>query len=393
MVLSAKRNLQEDQGIKYFLSEDVSNEGRALKSELKRIAQVANQQGKTAKVTGNKVTINSRPYFSNELSMIPPDVTEGLKHEKEIEGGIVYKGERSILSNSFPSPFTYNGIEYCHVEQYFQHCKATHHNDHQAAERIMRLSNPRRIKSVGDGIEAKQTWLEGRMMTLYHGVKAKFDQNWSLHDELIATKGKQLYEGTTDPYFACGLGYESTKWADHDWSGENVAGLILMKIRDELLNQLPAAQVSEGTTDETTSRESLESSMNVDTQSQPLDDSAADADVSTSTVIDKPLSEAPPTGGPSDQKEDVPINTSSTNTDSSVNILSHGYQPPQRGRKSNRRGRGKGRGRGGRPHQSQQMASSRRPQDSLTDSDRSFLCGVEALKKHKMNQHSTSNSA
>lgn len=66
----------------------------------------------TAKASGNKVTINGKSYFLNELCMIPPDVKDGLNQEKEIEGGIIYKGEKSIFSNFFPSPFNYNGIDY-----------------------------------------------------------------------------------------------------------------------------------------------------------------------------------------------------------------------------------------------------------------------------------------
>lgn len=74
--------------------------------------------------------------------MIPTDVKASLKQEKEIEGGIVYKGEKSVFSNFFPAQFNYNGIDYCHVEQYFQHSKALHHNEIELADRIMRLSNP-----------------------------------------------------------------------------------------------------------------------------------------------------------------------------------------------------------------------------------------------------------
>lgn len=79
MVTKAKAKLKDDEGLSYFFNDDVSNDGRALKTDLKRIAQVANTQGKSAKVSGNKVTIDSRSYFCNELHMIPSDVSDGLK--------------------------------------------------------------------------------------------------------------------------------------------------------------------------------------------------------------------------------------------------------------------------------------------------------------------------
>lgn len=282
MIFKAKTDLKEE-NIKFFFNDDTSNDGRILKTKLKHIAQVAKLQGKEAKVSGNKVTIGSRSYFSNELAMIPPEVNDGLKQEKEIEGGIIYKGEKSILSNFYPAPFVYNGTDYHHVEQYFQHFKALHHNEHQLADPIKRLSNPRRIKAAGDSIENNPEWLEGRMMTLYHGDKAKFVQNWSLQDALLATKGKQLYEGTTDRYFACGLGYDSKRWADRDWPGENVARLILMKVHDELSGQTAGTHPAETSLGEIASDDNLHSTMAIGTQSNLLDECVANANVSTST--------------------------------------------------------------------------------------------------------------
>lgn len=98
---------------------------------------------------------------------------------------------------------------FSHVEQYFQHCKAINHNEIQIADHTMHLSNPRHIRTLGDGNQRNPAWLERRMMVLYRGLKAKFEQNWALQDELISTNGKQLYEATTVLYFACGISYES----------------------------------------------------------------------------------------------------------------------------------------------------------------------------------------
>lgn len=81
-----------------------------------------------------------------------------------------------------------------------KHCKAIHHDEIETADQIMKLSNPWRIKVLGGSIEPNASWIERRMMVLYRGVMAKFEQNWPLHDELITTKGKQLYEATTDLY-------------------------------------------------------------------------------------------------------------------------------------------------------------------------------------------------
>lgn len=106
MVIRAKTDIKGDSDIKIFYNEDVSTEGRALKAQLKRVAQIAKEQDKNAKASGNKVTIKSRSYFWNQLSMIPEVVAQNLKHEKYIEDGIVFKGDNSIFSNFYPAPFT-----------------------------------------------------------------------------------------------------------------------------------------------------------------------------------------------------------------------------------------------------------------------------------------------
>lgn len=57
MVFKAKTALNEDESIKFFFNDDILNDGRILKTKLKHIAQVAKEQGREAKVSGNKVTI------------------------------------------------------------------------------------------------------------------------------------------------------------------------------------------------------------------------------------------------------------------------------------------------------------------------------------------------
>lgn len=207
MVIAAKSETKEQDGIKFFLNDDVSADGRTLKAKLRRIVTVAKSQGIPAKLAGNKVVVGSRTYASNELKLLPPTITDNLKQEKSINDGIVYRGELSTLSNFHPAPFSLDGMTFAHVEQHFQYSKAIHHDENEIAERIMDLSNPLRIKSLGDGIEGNSGWMERRMLVLYDGVRAKFEQNLDQQDELLATQGKHLYEATTDTYYGCGIGY------------------------------------------------------------------------------------------------------------------------------------------------------------------------------------------
>lgn len=280
-----------------------------------------------------------------------------------------------ILSNFYPAPFNIDGEDFLHVVQYYQHNKAIHHHDTETAERIMRLSNPRRIKALGDNIEGNSSWLDRRMMILYDGVKAKFDQNWDIQQELAATKGKHLYEATTDTYFGCGIGYESKRWQQKDWPGENVAGLIVKKVRDELLGLTPNEK--DNTLIEIESQDNV--SLGNEMETSPIHtegmgtQTQTDGD-QTSNSQDPPLS--------SSYKDEVQESKVTLHDNSRSDSYS-GYVS-QRGRaKWRNRGRGQGRGRGSKGGSRKRDQQAYTYQEKLSASDREFL----GLKERPTNKN------
>lgn len=357
MVLKAKSDIKGDSDVKIFFNEDISADGRTLKTQLKRIAEVAKSQGKEAKVTGNKVMIDSRPYYSNELSMIPTDVAKNLKCEKHINDGIIFKGEKSIFSNFYPARFNHDGTVYQHVEQFYQHSKAIHHKEFHTANRT------------------------------------------ALQDELIASHGKQLYEATTDHYFGCGISFESQRWAKHDWPGENVAGLILMKVREELLGVQPEKGSSNNTLVDMAVDDDLSTSVIMEPEVIPVTRSSSSADTQGNVV--NVTSRSTQSQRNSDEFNLSQIQRSNTSKSSvppephSNDHIPHRYssqsndfQSSQYSRGSSRRGRGRGRGRSYRGNNNNQQrhfsAKPRKPQGKMSHSDRDFLCGnsVNGNKAH-----------
>lgn len=49
--------------------------------------------------------------------------------------------------------------------------------------------------------------------------------------------GLDLYEATTDLFYACGIDLDSPKWLTGEWPGQNVMGQVLMKVRGDLLSE------------------------------------------------------------------------------------------------------------------------------------------------------------
>lgn len=384
MVIRARLAVKSNEEINFFISDDLTSDGRALKAQLKKIAASAKEKGLDSKVSGNKVVIDSRSYASNELSLVPNNVTTETKQEKLVKGGLAYKGDRSIFSNFFPAPFRLGGEDYAHVEQYFQYQKAIHHKDDPTADRILLLTNPWRIKVLGDGIKPNESWNSKRMKTLYDGVSAKFRQNWPLQNELLKSKGMKLYEATTDPYYGCGIGFDSKRWNSMDWKGENVAGLVVMKVREELVHKsLSLSGHDENTLD-------LIASQHVD---EDMELEADDGDISPleSTVIHRgsrchdggysgsPLTNKPSYTGvvKSPGRLDSAATATSTPNRGRGNI--RGRKPSGRGNMttswpnfSTPRGRGRGKG-ARRPYN--RSFNSYRPQDRMSHDDKNFLFG------------------
>lgn len=234
-------------GCKLFLAEDLIPEAKALRSNLKQIATGAKLLGHDTKITGNKLIIGEEVYAQDELKAISRPITDAAKLEKQVKDGIAFKGDRSIFSNFFPSPLIIDDTEYVTVEQFFQQQKAITCGYDYLARKIMGKPNPWYSKMVGGRATPNEEWKRIRVETLYRGIYAKFDQNIPLRQALLNTLGLNLYEATTDLFWACGIDLDSDKWDSGTWPGENATGKLLMKVRDEFLEEESLGQCKNDT--------------------------------------------------------------------------------------------------------------------------------------------------
>lgn len=223
-----------DKSVNFYLEEDMTSMSHTHKAKLRRIVSVAKELKMDAKIVGNRVFIDDKAHGVNDLDTIRSSIAIRMKEEKVLEEGIAYKGQDSIFSNFYMANFEIDGMIYNCVEQYYQHSKAVACNYHDRARKIMNCTDPRRIKELGDGVQSDDEWLATRVPTLYDGALTKFQQNHDLAITLVSTGNVNLLEATTDMFFGCGIGLQSKRWEKKDWSGENVAGRIIMRIRSEL---------------------------------------------------------------------------------------------------------------------------------------------------------------
>lgn len=333
ILLKTKQFLGEDESVNFFLEEDMTSAPRTHRSKMKRIVAAAKNENLDTKMSGNRVFIDGVPYGVSDLDNLPSGLVGRTKVEKEVEGGIAYRGPESIFSNFYMCFFDIDGTRYKSVEQFYQYTKAVECNNLERARKIMKCTDPRRIKELGDGVKNKNDWASNRVSTLYKGTLAKFQQNPDLAIELVSTGSVGLYEATTDKFFGCGVGLQSKKWITKDWFGENVAGRIVMKVRAELSGVPPAP----------------------DATLDVYDDGA-----SISASLNDTSSESPPTRGEDmslmkTQSEDPVIPSAVSDQEPSHHGFGHG-----RNKRSNRRhGSGRGRGRGSPSHGHSQNVTGR----------------------------------
>ncbi len=146
--------------------------------------------------------------------------------------------DKSCLSQWWKSDFQVSIYKYCCMEQYMMAEKARLFDDKLSEEKIMKETDPKKIKELGRNVKNfdEDLWNRHKYSIVLNGNYFKFIQNKELLDYLLSTKNKILVEASPyDRVWGIGLSAEN-KDAYHPnlWKGENLLGFALMEVRNEL---------------------------------------------------------------------------------------------------------------------------------------------------------------
>ncbi|WP_426753853.1 NADAR family protein [Myxococcus sp. Y35] len=135
--------------------------------------------------------------------------------------------------------FEVGGVRYTCAEQYMMAGKARLFGDTEVLARILASDAPKTHKALGRKVrhfDAAQ-WEQAREQIVYEGNRAKFTQNPSLLEALLATAGTELVEASPlDRIWGVGLSEEDPRIQDPaQWRGLNLLGKVLTKLREDLL--------------------------------------------------------------------------------------------------------------------------------------------------------------
>ena len=139
------------------------------------------------------------------------------------------------FSNFAPAPVVINGKRYPTVEHFFQSSKFPANLEWQEAIRVS--PTPAKAKQLGtekDG-EKRADWDAQKEAIMLTGLRAKFQQNAGLLEQLKGTEPRPLIEASTDAYWGEG----------RTGKGKNRMGKLLEQVRTELKEFVPKAVVVE----------------------------------------------------------------------------------------------------------------------------------------------------
>lgn len=134
-----------------------------------------------------------------------------------------FGGDNAFLSNFHRDSFSdESGRTYPTLEHAYQAAKATNQFDR---ERILMASTPLKAKQLGAAITTAPDWLERRVSVMDHFLRRKFAPGTEMARKLLGTGNAHLAEGNN---------WGDTFWGTVNGEGQNVLGVLLMRIRDEL---------------------------------------------------------------------------------------------------------------------------------------------------------------
>lgn len=226
-----------------YVSEDYPDEWNDRRQLLRPILNHARRIPKyqhSCRLVRDKLVVDGKQFTVapfNNLSELPPDIIPAHSCEKRDENTIAFLGPHSVYSNFHLANFIEGGVKYSSAEQMIQAEKAALFNDKVSLVRIMKTTNPYRVKEIGSRIKGfnKEIWSEKCKDIALRAVKSKFEQNPSLRQILHCSGTLLLVESSPDKIWGTGLHlHDKNSLSRSNWAGNGLMSEILLRVRSLL---------------------------------------------------------------------------------------------------------------------------------------------------------------
>lgn len=240
-VWRAKAVLTRNRDFKYSIKEDLPPKLRAQMSALIRVSQIARRYPELYQnvwINDFQIHINGSAYAADQLESLPSKLRPSVSSTPGNTLAVVFYGRDSKFSNHFPCTFTWDNMEFSSVEQYLAFRRATIAKRKDLAQQVRGLQDPvdaKRIMNSLKSSDAEPQWIERRKDILFSGLMAKFSQNEYLMRYLLASGQRKLGEASLDKDWGIGMSLTDRLVLDPTkWVGDNLLGVTLMEVREEL---------------------------------------------------------------------------------------------------------------------------------------------------------------
>ena len=233
MIWAAKRNLK---GTHFSLDEDLPDAYAKARHALMPVMMAARSNNKKAMFVKDKIKVEGRLYGRGDIAKLPDHLNPEQSCVKQSDKTVLFFGRHTPFSNFYQCPIKVEGQTFNCVEQFLQKSKAEVMGDEETAVHIMSEADPARQKGLARNIKGDiQKWTSEANTITYKAIKAKFEQNPSLRQYLLASDQKELGEASQDPIWGIGSSLRNPHSLDcNTWTGKNLLGKLLMKARHEL---------------------------------------------------------------------------------------------------------------------------------------------------------------
>lgn len=258
-VLWQKRKLNSEKGRMehphIWMQEDANQETRRNLSEMVKVQKLARgtEEYRDTRLRGNSLLINGQVYDRNHLDKLPEKLRLANTNTEHGETYVAFAGEYAPLSNMYRQcNIKHRGYTFSSAEQQYTWIKAGYAKDERLQRAILQENNPFTCKRMVQHLRPRG-WEEVEHQIMEQCLMDKFGSTRELGERLRNTGNKRLIEATRSRYWGANVAigsYTEGKRASEifkagSWTGRNIMGNILEKVRGRLFKEPAGKQQSQ----------------------------------------------------------------------------------------------------------------------------------------------------
>ena len=173
-------------------------------------------------------------------------------NSKSYDGVLAFRGEKDVLSNLYrvEEKVQYADRTHASVEHGYKMTKATYYERDDLINAIDGIDRPMDAMFLVDkelkNADEREEWVRERERIMTELVVSKSDRCEKFRSALIASEGMLLVEATRHAVYASGISSveKTLKTPPNQWPGRNRLGLIMMEVRDQILQKETRSDVT-----------------------------------------------------------------------------------------------------------------------------------------------------